>query len=379
MKDEYTKIMTKKEHKSKRRHGEIVFEKEQETIDLDLKDKKILAVLAKNSRTPLTIVGKIVGLSQENVLYRIKRLQEQNIIIDFFTAIDPRKLGILVFVIFIKFSKISRERQEILIQSFLKNEHISWITTTAGQFDMMIFVQSMNIYEFEREWQKIMKEHGQNFSETDIGIMTMYGHSPAYYPVMDTKEAMQQQMYHLPYEKKFQEIKKQREETKIIIFDIKDLQIIKELLTNSRIKLTELGQKIKMSSQNVDMRIKQLIKQGIIQSFGYRPNYQKLQYQYYTLRLKIGTGEEAKKERLQQYLITLPQTFYYFRMIGQWTYSIHMFYKDVRQLNTFLAELREQFGDIIESYDSTIHLDQYYYTYIAESSYRALIDQTIQH
>jgi Lrp/AsnC family transcriptional regulator for asnA, asnC and gidA len=370
--------MKEKQQRKQKPHGEIVFQQKEEPTILDLKDKKILAVLAKNSRTPFTTIGKIVGLSQENVLYRMNRLKEKDIIVDFFTAIDSRKLGILSFVVFIKFSKISKDKEDIMIKEFLKNEHISWVTTTAGQFDMMIFVQAMDIYEFEKEWQKIMKIHGQNFSETEIAIMTMYCHSPAYYPVLQTKKAMQEHFQHLPYEKEFQEAKQQK---KVIIetaFDTKDLEIIKELLINSRIKLTELGQKIGMSSQNVDVRIKQLIKHGIIQSFGYRPNYQKLQYQYYTMRLKAVTGEEIKKEKLQHYLITLPQTFYYFRMIGHWTYSIHMFYKDVRELNTFLAELREQYGDIIESYDSTIHFDQYYYTYIAPSSYRALKWQQTQ-
>ncbi len=356
--------------KQEKRHGEIVFEEEKEPIKLDLKDKKILAVLAKNSRTPCTTIGRIVGLSQENVLYKINRLKEQNIIVDFFTAIDSRKLGILSFVVFIKFSKISKEKQQTLIENFLKNECVSWVTTTAGQFDMMIFIQTMDISSFEEEWEKIMKENGENFSETDIGIMTMYSHSPAYYPLLHTNEAMQQQMKHLPYEKEFEKAKKQKKDA---TFDAKDLEIVKHLLTNSRIKLTELGQKIRMSSQNVDVRIKQLIIQGIIQSFGYRPNYQKLHYQYYTLRLKVRTKEEAQKKRLEHYLIILPQTFYYFRMIGYWTCSIHMFYKDVRELNDFLAELREQYGDNIESYDSTIHLDQYYYTYIADACYKQII------
>lgn len=367
--------MAKKEKKNEKRHGEIVFEEQKETIALDLKDKKILGVLAKNSRTPFTTIGKIVGLSQENVLYRMNRLKEQHIIVDFFTAIDSRKLGILSFVVFIKFSKISKEKLEILIKNFLKNDHISWLTTTAGQFDLMIFLQAMNVYEFENEWQKILKEHGQNFSATDIGIMTEYNHCPAYYPIADTKEALeiQQTKITLPYQKEMEATKKKQMQE--IFFDSKDLEILRILLLNSRIKLTELGQKIRMSSQNVDFRIKQLIKQGIITRFGYRPNYQKLRFQYYTIRLKIGAVEEEKREKIKHFVLGLPHILYYFRMIGHWTFSFHMFFKDVRELNDFLSLLREKFGDIIESYDSTIHLDQYYYTYIAESSYKYLLKQ----
>lgn len=66
-------------------------------------------------------------------------------------------------------------------------------------------------------------------------------------------------------------------------------------------------------------------------------------------------------------------------MLGHWTFSFHMFYTDVRQLNAFLAELREQFGEIIESYDSTVHLDQYYYTYLSQSSYESLTQGLADH
>ncbi len=374
---------TKHNTKTKKLHGEIVFQEQQEKITIDLKDKKILAVLARNSRTPFTTIGKVVGLSSENVLYRIQRLKEQQIIVDFFTAIDSRKLGILSFVVFIKFSKISKEKQELLIHSFLRNDHISWLTTTAGQFDLMIFVQAMSVYEFEIEWQKILKEHGQNFSEADIGIMTEYGHRPAYYPIADCKEALVicEKNLSLPYQKEMQEARKkhteQEEGKEQALFDTKDLAILKTLLLNSRVKLTELGQEIGMSSQNVDFRIKQLIKQGIITFFGYRPNYQKLKFQYYTIRLKVGAVEQEKREKISHFVLSLPHILFYFRMIGQWTFSFHMFFKDVRELNDFLSTLREKFGDIIESYDSTIHLDQYYYTYISRSSYKELMKKLL--
>jgi len=180
---------------------------------------------------------------------------------------------------------------------------------------------------------------------------------------------MELKLRQLPYEKEFNHVQQSQDNT----FDTTDIRILQQLLVNSRMKLTELGKILHMSSQNIDVRIKRLITEGIITLFGYRPNYQKLHFQYYTLRLRVSSHDETKKQKLQHYLFTLPQTLFYFRMIGRWTYSIHMFYKDVRELNEFLMELREHFGDIIESYDSTIHLDQYYYSYISRSSAASLL------
>ncbi len=350
----------------------IVFADEKEIKQLDAKDRKIFSVLAHNSRVSLTQLGKIVALSQENLFYRIKKLQQQKVIIDFFTAIDSRKLGIVVFVIFLKLSKISKDGEEKLISYFVKNKHISWITTTAGQFDMILMVQAMSVYEFESVWQAIVKDKGEHFAEIDIGIMTELNHSPAYYPVLEnTFQIPSSQLNKMPYARSFSSA--QKNVPKIISFDKQDLAILLEMKDNCRIKLTELGEKISMSSQNVDFRIKQLIKKGVIMSFGYRPNYQKLGFQYYTIRLKVGSVDEQQIQKMKKYIATLPECFYYFRMIGQWDFSFHLFYKDARGLNNFFSLLRERFGDIIVSSDSTIHLDQFCYSYISQSSFEALM------
>ena len=55
---------------------------------LDVKDKKILVLLSKNSRMPISEMAKKVQLSRDTVAYRIKRMQKLNVILQFFPAID---------------------------------------------------------------------------------------------------------------------------------------------------------------------------------------------------------------------------------------------------------------------------------------------------
>jgi len=49
--------------------------------------------------------------------------------------------------------------------------------------------------------------------------------------------------------------------------DEKDIKLLKYLHEDSRIGLTELGQKLGLSKDTIDYRIKKLIKLGIIKSF----------------------------------------------------------------------------------------------------------------
>ena len=72
-------------------------------INLDFKDRKILYELDLNCRQSNTQIGKKVGLKKDVVSYRIKQMQDENIIINFWTAINTFKLGYHVYRIYITF------------------------------------------------------------------------------------------------------------------------------------------------------------------------------------------------------------------------------------------------------------------------------------
>ena len=76
-------------------------EKKIHNIKLDKKDKKILSILSKNSRLPLTRVRKEVMLSRDGIDYRIKRLVDKNVILKFSPLINYRSLGYYDFHVFI--------------------------------------------------------------------------------------------------------------------------------------------------------------------------------------------------------------------------------------------------------------------------------------
>jgi len=62
-------------------------------LKIDKKDLKIYYRLIKNSRQPLSQIGKKVGLSREVVGNRIKRLEKEGVIIGYPTWINSGYLG----------------------------------------------------------------------------------------------------------------------------------------------------------------------------------------------------------------------------------------------------------------------------------------------
>ncbi|OGY53788.1 MAG: hypothetical protein A2912_03925 [Candidatus Buchananbacteria bacterium RIFCSPLOWO2_01_FULL_40_23b] len=64
-----------------------------EPIELDETDKTILSLLSQNARIPLTEIAKHVNLGSMAIIYRIKLLQKNKVILGYRTELDFSKLG----------------------------------------------------------------------------------------------------------------------------------------------------------------------------------------------------------------------------------------------------------------------------------------------
>lgn len=64
-----------------------------EQVDLDAIDVRILALLQEHCKMPLAKIGQRVGLSAPAVIERIKKLEESGVITGYTAILDARKLG----------------------------------------------------------------------------------------------------------------------------------------------------------------------------------------------------------------------------------------------------------------------------------------------
>ena len=79
---------------------------------LDLVNKKILYELDKNARISDSQLAKKVNRSREAVRNRIKKLQDDGIILNFITSINPSKVGCMFFKMYFQLANIPEEREK---------------------------------------------------------------------------------------------------------------------------------------------------------------------------------------------------------------------------------------------------------------------------
>ena len=113
---------------------------------MDEKDKKIVEILLKDGRKSYVEIGKMLNLSEGSVRRRIRKLQDEGIIVGYSAQIDPKKLGYNI----ISLTGIDTEPEYFLnvLNELKKLDEVKKLYTTTGDHMLMIEIWSKNNEEF---------------------------------------------------------------------------------------------------------------------------------------------------------------------------------------------------------------------------------------
>ena len=142
---------------------------------MDLIDKKILQELQKNSSIPLSELSKKVGLSNTPCWNRIKKLEEDKVIIAKTILIDNKKINLPIKV----FLSISiQNHTEIWLNKFKKviqkyDEIIEVHRLTGTNVDYQITILSPSIEEYDLFQQKLINEIECTNMSSHISLQTI--------------------------------------------------------------------------------------------------------------------------------------------------------------------------------------------------------------
>ncbi len=248
---------------------------------LDLKDRKILYELDLNCRQSNTQIGKKVGLKKDVVAYRIKKMQDEGIIKNFWTAINTFKLGYNVFRIYINFHYVNTQIKNEIIQHFTNYKNAWAVVSVKGPIDIDVVVWVKNVYEFYDFFDKTLEKYEDYFEKYTISIyIQAVGYKKSY--LLDQPDKFNRKMYETICDGTTEKI------------DKIDYTILNELAINARTPLIELAEKIGCSSQTANYRIKNLIKKGVIQAFRVNIDLSKLGLQIFKVDIFLKEYKQRK-------------------------------------------------------------------------------------
>lgn len=296
-------------------------------VKLDLKDKRILYELDKNSRLSSSQIAKKVKLNKNTVNYKIKRLEDLGVIKGYYAVIDSSKLGFLGVRIYLKFFNTTDENEKEIIEWLKKHNQIGVIAKIEQFYDLVFIVYMKNIYEFDKIWMEFKTKFRKYFWEERVQIFSKVFHYPRRYFFKDEK---------------FTPTKQLIGEGGMVNYDELDFNILKILAKNSKTPLLEISKKLKTSPRTIAFRIKRLEDKDVIQAYRVYIDLEKIGYEYYKINFILNDFE--KYGQFLQFCDMAPEIIYFDRTISEYDFEIDIEIKSKKELLDLLKEIKNKFN-----------------------------------
>jgi len=131
------------------------------TERIDEKDTRILEILSDDVRIGSSEIGKRVGISKENVRYRIKNMIARKVIDAFWPILSFSRLGLQWYCLLIRFDTCSPEMEKELERYVKSKNNIYWALRGIGRWNLLVHLHVRN----SREYSEILDELTTKFPE----------------------------------------------------------------------------------------------------------------------------------------------------------------------------------------------------------------------
>ncbi|MCD4666287.1 Lrp/AsnC family transcriptional regulator [archaeon] len=320
------------------------------TINLDLKDKRLLYELDYNSRQSSLRIAKKIGLSPEVVNYRIKRLEKENIIKQYQIIANLSALNILQFKICLSFQHLNSKKLNDIIDKLKKINSIKWIVSCKGNWELIISLETDSIENMNQLKNNVIALFENHIRDKAISILVEAQNYNRDYLVKDTS-TLERSRIIMKQSKKY-------ETNKI------DLAILKSLAENSKKSIVEIAKDLNQTVRIINYRIKQLEKKKIILGYKIAINYEKLGIKLFKTFIYLDNQSKEKINLLIKYLEQNKNLIHHVKVLGNWDLEPEFEVYSEREFDKILEDIKDKFSDIVKKIETITILKEHKFVYL---------------
>ena len=302
-------------------------------VKIDVKDRKILYQLDLDARQSFRSIGRKVGLTKDVVASRVKKLQENGVILQFCIVFDYLRLGLTPLRFYFKYQYITPEIKKEIIDHFVNCKYSSVVCSTEGNYDLVVVMLVKNVTDIYPFWQKTLDKFGDYFANCVFSVYM--GESIYRYSfLLDEKDDRTKSIIKRGWER--------------VEYDDLDFKILQILALNARTPTTEVAQKLNSTAITINNRIKKLIESGVILGFKVIIDTSRLGYQGFKVDLFLR--EHNKIHQIIKYIEVNPHLFAVDYTLGYADLELEFYLKNVNQLHQIIEDISIKFPKIIRNY-----------------------------
>ncbi|MBS3079526.1 Lrp/AsnC family transcriptional regulator [Candidatus Pacearchaeota archaeon] len=303
---------------------------------IDLKDKKILYELDKNSRQTNKQIAKKVGLSKQVVGNRIKRLTNLGIIEYFFVKTNPSLLGYIHIKVYLRFHNLTKDKENNLLDNLISQDNIYWLASLRGKYDLVFSIYVKNLSEFSEKFDDLFKKYIDYILDRNVVVL---------------EKAFTYTKSFLIPNKQTEEIVYSEGDELEMKLDNLDINLLKIMNKEARLSLVELAGRLKVSADTIKYRLKSLKKRNIITGYGTKIDFGKLKHSYYLIFLKLYNMNLSKYKKIENISKLNKNIIVFIRTIGEHDTELEVEVTRKEELDLLIQTLKDIFVNELKDYE----------------------------
>ncbi len=139
-----------------------------------------------------------------------------------------------------------------------------------------------------------------------------------------------------------------------------DRKILAALSQDANVPHQQLARECGITRQTVSSRIKRMEKDGVIRKYRAAIDYDKIGLRsFFVLFLKLDTADQASSESFISALKADPHVLMDASITGEWDVVLLLAFRDVREYESYISQLRQQMGPALKDSKSHVVLNFY--------------------
>ena len=298
---------------------------------MDATDRKILHAIAEDARASRKQLAKRVRVSREVFDYRIKRLEEQGIIVGYQARVNLQPFVYGGYILLVQAIRLTTVSEQHILLVLRQNPRTQYIGKVGGSYDYIIGCTVKSLTALSEYIAAVNTAFGEH--KARLSVLTMVREVKDTFKTLfaDADEhAAAVSMLDVP-----------RPE-----LDAIDKRLLKMLGRDGVISSVALAHKAGISDVAVRKRIVALEERQVI--LGYRTMIDLTALEQEFTFLLVKTNEHGPRDELRGFFSSDRKTTYACKTVGECSYITTCFHKDNKELNAYITALRDRFDIVTE-------------------------------
>lgn len=320
---------------------------------IDLKDRKILYILAQNARLPTNRLAKLVGLSKDAVLYRIRRLEKAGIVYKYYTRMNIASMGYTSFQLTLSLSPKKEEMEKIMAHisahPFCLNAF-----TMLGRWDVLAEFAVKNDEDVYKIVSEISDLCGAALNDLEVKSCAFLYKKTNF---MDAVGDVGMQPFSTRRSLMHKGLAK---------LDAKDAAVLHSLDANGRKRIVDIVKETGLERDVVGYRKANLEEAGVIESYGAALNIPALGFRSYYIEFGLKNITPEYEAKLRAYFATQKGVTYGFHSANSLGGVAFFTARGPSELHETLLEFRNNFLPVMRSLEVMTVLKEHKFDFFPE-------------